>query len=92
MREEVNEVGQVVGFSIPGWTKRPRPPRTPKIGRFCRVEPLDTNRHAVDPPPERSQCDAHLEGHYQAWRGPCDCGEAGGRCAAPSSSGSSAPS
>jgi RimJ/RimL family protein N-acetyltransferase len=48
MREEVNELGQLVGFSVAEWTKRPRPPRTPMSGRLCRVDPLDPSRHAVD--------------------------------------------
>ena len=32
----------------PGWTARAAPPRTPMVGRFCRVEPLDPARHAAD--------------------------------------------
>jgi RimJ/RimL family protein N-acetyltransferase len=31
---------------VPGWTSRPRPPRTAIEGRYCRVEPLDAARHA----------------------------------------------
>ena len=37
-----------IGRALPGWTARPRPPRTPMQGRFCRVEPLDPGRHAAD--------------------------------------------
>lgn len=37
-----------VGFSVPDWTPRARPPKTPMIGRFCRVEPVDVDRHAGD--------------------------------------------
>ena len=41
-----NALGQPVGPSLPGWSPRPVPPRTPIIGRFCRIEPLDPDRHA----------------------------------------------
>ena len=41
-----NHLGQVIGSPLPGWTPRPRPPRTPMQGRFCRLEPLDADRHA----------------------------------------------
>jgi RimJ/RimL family protein N-acetyltransferase len=43
-----NHLGQPVGFPVPGWTPRPIPPRTPMVGRFCTVEPLDAGRHAAD--------------------------------------------
>ena len=43
-----NELGQPIGPPLPGWTARPAPPRTPLAGRFCRVEPLDPERHAAD--------------------------------------------
>lgn len=43
----VNELGQPIGFPLPGWTERPRPPRTPIAGRFCTIEPLDPDRHAA---------------------------------------------
>jgi RimJ/RimL family protein N-acetyltransferase len=39
---------QAIGFPVPGWTPRPRPPRTPMVGRYCRVEPLDPGRHAAE--------------------------------------------
>ncbi len=41
-----NALGQPVGAPVPGWTVRPRPPRTAVQGRFARVEPLDPDRHA----------------------------------------------
>ena len=44
---EVNALGQPVGFAVTGWTPPPRPPRDPMIGRTCRVEPLDPDRHAT---------------------------------------------
>jgi RimJ/RimL family protein N-acetyltransferase len=43
-----NELGQPIGGPLPGWQPRPVPPRNPIEGRFCRVEPLDCNRHAAD--------------------------------------------
>ena len=48
MSEHQNHLGQPIGFPLPGWTARPRPPRTPLAGRFCRVEPIDVARHADD--------------------------------------------
>jgi RimJ/RimL family protein N-acetyltransferase len=42
-----NALGQPIGFPLPGWTARPRPPRQPLAGRYCRVEPLDLERHAA---------------------------------------------
>jgi RimJ/RimL family protein N-acetyltransferase len=48
MTANVNEADQPIGAPVPGWTTRPRPPRTPLIGRYCRVEPLDVARHAGD--------------------------------------------
>jgi RimJ/RimL family protein N-acetyltransferase len=48
MSEHTNELGQPIGFPVAGWTPRPAPPRTPMAGRFCRVEPLDPERHTGD--------------------------------------------
>ena len=48
MIANVNDAGQPVGCPVTGWTTRPRPPRTPMAGRYCRVEPLDVARHAGD--------------------------------------------
>ena len=44
----VDPFGQPIGAPVPGWTPRPAPPRTPIVGRWCRVEPVDVERHAVD--------------------------------------------
>jgi RimJ/RimL family protein N-acetyltransferase len=46
--ELYNELGQPIGAPLPGWSPRPLPPRTSIEGRFCRVEPLDPDRHAAD--------------------------------------------
>ena len=43
-----NELGQPIGFAVPGWTARPRPPRTPMKGRYAAVEPIDPDRHAAE--------------------------------------------
>jgi len=48
MTEHTNALGQPIGRPVPGWTARPRPPRTPMVGRYCRVEPLDLARHAAE--------------------------------------------
>ena len=48
MTDHVNHLGQPIGFPLPGWTARPRPPRTAMEGRLCRVEPVDVDRHAAD--------------------------------------------
>ena len=39
---------QPVGFPLQRWTPRPRPPMNAMIGRSCRVEPLDVDKHASD--------------------------------------------
>ena len=43
-----NHLGQPVGFAVPDWAPRPLPPRTPMIGHFARVEPLEPDRHAAE--------------------------------------------
>jgi RimJ/RimL family protein N-acetyltransferase len=48
MAEHVNHLGQPIGFPLPRWTARPRPPRSPMEGRFCTVKPIDPARHAAD--------------------------------------------
>jgi RimJ/RimL family protein N-acetyltransferase len=48
MSEQRNSLGQPIGFPLPNWQARPRPPRTPMHGRFCSLEPLDPERHGSD--------------------------------------------
>jgi RimJ/RimL family protein N-acetyltransferase len=48
MAEHANHLGQPIGFPLPEWIPRPRPPRTAMEGRFCTVEPIDPARHAAD--------------------------------------------
>jgi len=42
-----NALGQPIGFPVPGWAPRPRPPRSAAEGRYCRIEPADPGRHAA---------------------------------------------
>ena len=46
MTDYTNALGQPVGFPLPGWRPPSPPPREPMKGRYCRVEPLDPERHA----------------------------------------------
>ncbi len=48
MSHTLNHLGQPIGFALGDWQPPPRPPRQPLEGRFCRVEPLDPDRHAAD--------------------------------------------
>ncbi len=48
MTEHVNHLGQPIGFPLPGWSARPRPPRTAMEGRLCRLEPIDVDRHSAE--------------------------------------------
>lgn len=43
-----NEFGQSIGAALPDWSPRPRPDRTPMIGRHCQVVPLVPSDHADD--------------------------------------------
>jgi RimJ/RimL family protein N-acetyltransferase len=47
MEQHFNTLGQPIGFPLPGWTERQRPPRTSITGRYCTVEALDPERHAA---------------------------------------------
>jgi len=46
MVQRVNSFGQPIGPALPDWRPPPRPIRAVLEGRFCRVEPLDVERHA----------------------------------------------
>jgi RimJ/RimL family protein N-acetyltransferase len=48
MAEHANHLGQPIGFPLPEWTARARPPRTAMEGRYCTVEPVDPARHAAE--------------------------------------------
>ena len=45
-REELNHLGQPVGFVVQDWKPARPPTREPLEGRYCRVERLDPERHA----------------------------------------------
>lgn len=45
---EINEFGQQVNDLVPGWQGAQVLRRTALNGRFCRLEPLDVDRHAAD--------------------------------------------
>ncbi|MDA0998186.1 MAG: GNAT family protein [Proteobacteria bacterium] len=46
--QHTDELGLLIGFPLPGWTTPARPPKTPMLGRTCRVEPLDVEQHAAE--------------------------------------------
>ncbi len=46
MAHVLNEFGQPVGCPLPHWKPPPRPPREAMQGRYCRLEPLEVERHA----------------------------------------------
>lgn len=48
MGERLNEFGQPIGLPLVGWSRRPFPSRVVLEGRFCRLEPLDSERHTAD--------------------------------------------
>ena len=48
MPPTTNHLGQPIGFAVPDWVPAKRPPSTPMIGRWCRVEPLDVADHSAD--------------------------------------------
>lgn len=47
MEPVFNDLGQPIGPPLPNWTPPPRPPREPLEGKYCRLEPLDPDRHAA---------------------------------------------
>ncbi len=48
MSQRLNELGLPIGEAMPNWTARPRPPRRPIEGRYCRLEPLSVADHTED--------------------------------------------
>jgi RimJ/RimL family protein N-acetyltransferase len=43
-----NDLGQPIGFAVPGWQRREHPRGAIMQGRLCRLEPIDAERHAAD--------------------------------------------
>ena len=48
MNRSINHLGQPIGFAVAHWTPRCQPPRITMEGHFCRVVPLDMERHAAN--------------------------------------------
>lgn len=48
MPHDLTPLGDPIGPVVEGWTPRPRPPRTPMVGRHCSVVPLDPAAHVPD--------------------------------------------
>ncbi len=48
MSERRNPYNQAIGPAVPGWTPRPSPPRRTLRGRYCRLEPVEPQRHGAD--------------------------------------------
>jgi RimJ/RimL family protein N-acetyltransferase len=46
MTTHTNDLGQPIGFDIPDWSARSRPPRSIILGKSCRIEPLDADKHS----------------------------------------------
>lgn len=44
----LNQWKQPVGLALPDWRERSRPQRTVLEGRYCRLEPVDAQRHGAD--------------------------------------------
>ena len=47
MTHDLDSSGQPIGFALNNWKPPPHPPHDTMTGRFCRLEPLDPNRHAA---------------------------------------------
>ena len=45
---EINQHGQTVNDIVPDWKGARALTRTPLFGQYCRMEPLDADRHAAD--------------------------------------------
>jgi RimJ/RimL family protein N-acetyltransferase len=46
MPQRINEFGQPIGRDVAGWSGVRLPSRVPMEGKYCRIEALDTDRHA----------------------------------------------
>jgi len=48
MPQEMTELGEPIGFSVGDWRVPDPPSRQPMVGRRCRLEVLDAERHSSD--------------------------------------------
>jgi RimJ/RimL family protein N-acetyltransferase len=48
MEQRRNAYGQPIGMPVPDWQRAQPPGREPLTGRYCRIEPVDVERHAAD--------------------------------------------
>lgn len=47
MHRDLNHLGQPIGFCVPGWKSASLPRGDVMEGRFCRLEPLNPEKHAA---------------------------------------------
>ena len=48
MDETTKKTDLAVGFPVPDWKGSSTPPRTGMEGQYCRLEVLDSGRHALE--------------------------------------------
>lgn len=48
MSHHINPLGQQIGFPLPHWQACKKPSKTTKLGRYCRLELLDSTQHGED--------------------------------------------
>lgn len=48
MEPRLNEYDQPIGEPVPGWQGAQLPGSTPLVGRYCKIERVDVERHAED--------------------------------------------
>ena len=48
MTQRLSELGLPIGVAVSGWKAVPHPPKTAMVGHYCRIEPIDVDRHAAD--------------------------------------------
>lgn len=65
-----NDLGQPVGAKLPAWSPRPLPPRAALEGRYCRIEPLNPDRHAEELFEAFAQSDARNWTYLPDYMGP----------------------
>lgn len=48
MGENINALGQPIGWAVPDWKACHLPPREVMQGNYCRIEPINMDAHAAD--------------------------------------------